>query len=75
MRIDGHVHTHFYYEYDTSNKTSEKFMQNLHLAGMDGAMILSPDPENPRFLSAIERMGNTIDFCKDCDALYPIYWI
>lgn len=75
MKIDGHVHTHFDDTYDSSMKMGEKFMEALHLAGMDGAVILSPDPENPKFLSAAERMSNTIDFCKDYDTLYPLYWI
>jgi len=75
MRIDSHIHSHFSLHNEPVQENSKKFMEDLKRAGMDGAVILSPDPESPNRLSPEDRMQNTINFCKEYDTLYPLYWI
>ena len=76
MRIDSHVHTGLTASYTGSNSTSQhEFLQGLHDAGLDGAVILSVNPLHVSDWDAEKRMDDAIGFCKGADTLYPFFWI
>ena len=75
MRIDSHIHTGLDEAYVPGMAKSGDLLGALKLAGMDGAVILSPDPNRCTHMTPEERMKDTLEFCKGTDTLFPFYWI
>lgn len=76
MRIDSHVHAGLERQYTGYQDISQQgFMNGLNRAGLDGAVILSPNPLKLAHWDPEKRMDDTLGFCKGQDTLFPFYWI
>ena len=75
MRIDCHIHSRVGQTHQPGETSSSTLMEQLKQAGMDGGIILSPNPVRCKHLPMEVRMQDTIDFCKEQRTLFPFYWI
>lgn len=76
MIIDGHVHIFGPPAY------REEFLERLHSAGFNGAVLLSVPPEPFPLLSGYEmertaeaRLENLMAWCEGPEELIPVFWI
>ena len=76
MRIDCHLHTHVGGVYgDFKNFNKSALLEDLKKAGLDGGAIYSLSPIHYPDIPAEERMQAALDVCRDCDTLFPFFWI
>ncbi len=76
MRIDAHVHNGSYSDFSSVGpEVMKDFQRNMKDAGIDGALIISPNPLLLSHWSSDRRMKDLIDFRAGRENLYPFYWI
>lgn len=72
MFLDAHIHM----EQPCVNiDTQHSLCSKMKLAGIDGGVIMSPDPVKYSFVAAEKRIDAAIELCRGMDMLFPFYWI
>lgn len=72
MVLDGHIHM-MRADGDAA-ATQKKLLADMKAAGVDGGMILSPDPHTPG-TTAQQRLAAVMALCQGAEHLYPAYWV
>ena len=77
MRLDCHVHTRPNSERygDIEHFNHKLFMEDLKLAGMDGAAVYSLSPKMFPEYSLEYRMNAALEICKASENLFSFFWI
>ncbi|MFN2283505.1 MAG: amidohydrolase family protein [Anaerolineae bacterium] len=79
MILDGHIHIDSDPAGRGGPEDREDFVRRLHKAGVDGGILLSPDPACSagaiHTASPLERLEKVLFWCAAGPNLYPFYWI
>lgn len=71
MVLDAHIHM----EQANVKDAQSNLLSKMQLAGVDGGVLMSPDPVKYREVPADKRMDAALELCKGKKRLLPFYWI